>query len=78
MGNVSLWSDQVPGAENFKMGDKVLVTIEIEVTGMHKADSWDVKEYGMPASSFRISNDIMDIVSVKKKPKPKKAGGFQL
>lgn len=59
-GNIHLDSDTLKEAKNFKIGDKVKLMVEIEVTGLRMPDKWEVEE-GKSKDSVQVSSEIINI-----------------
>ena len=60
-GHLSITSGDLPSVKDAKIGDKIVVAVEIEVTGLIKPDSWDVEEYGMKKGEVKLQSDILSI-----------------
>lgn len=60
-GNIHLDSDTFKEAKNFKIGDKVKLMVEIEVTGLRVPDKWEVSEEGKSKDCVQVSSEIINI-----------------
>lgn len=63
MGNLNLCSSDLPELKNSKIGDKVEVIVEVEVTSLRKPDEWEIEEYGHPKDSVQMGSEILSIKS---------------
>lgn len=59
-GNIHLDSDTFKEAKNFKIGDKVKLMVEIEVTGLRIPDKWEIEE-GKSKDTVQVSSEIINI-----------------
>lgn len=64
-GHLNIDSTDLASAKNAKIGDKMTVLVEIEVTGLRKPDKWDAEEYGIPANAVKLSSEILSITENK-------------
>lgn len=60
-GNIHIDSDSLKEAKNFKIGDKVKLVVEIEVTGLRVPDKWEIKEEGKSKNAVQVSSEIINI-----------------
>lgn len=60
-GHLNITSGDVSSLKNAKIGDKIKLEVEIEVTGLQKPDRWDIEEMGMKAGEVRIQSDIKGV-----------------
>jgi len=68
-GNLSLVDSDFPGAGELKIGEKVTVQVEVEVTGLRKPDKWDISEGYAKATDVQLSCDILSAKGINAKKK---------
>lgn len=62
-GTINIDSADVPDAKNWKIGDKVKLTVEVEVTGLRKPDRWEIEEEGMSKDIIKVQSEITTITT---------------
>lgn len=63
-GTICLDSDTLKEAKNFKIGDKVKLMVEVEVTELRMPNEWEVSEEGKSKDSIQVRSEIINISSI--------------
>lgn len=71
LGNLNITSADMVSAKTAKIGSKIQVVVEIEVTGLSKPDVWDIEQHGMKATDVNLRSDILSIREYKNAKKDK-------
>jgi len=60
-GNINICDADIPEVKDWSIGDKVTLTVDVEVSDLRKADMWEQEEYGLKKDSIKAGAEITSI-----------------
>ena len=70
-GRINVNSKDVPGVKDLTIGQKVTITIDVEITGLRKPDRWEISNKEILPTDVKVDMEIRKVVLPTKTPKAK-------